>query len=81
MTFNTEVVGAYWQEDKGEWTVKLRQTAPGHEPREFEDHCHMFVNASGILNKPQVRFAGIRPLLSTLEANTNPSTSGQSSPA
>lgn len=50
MVFNTEVVGAYWNDDNGEWTVKLRQTAPGQEPREFEDTCHLLLHGTGILN-------------------------------
>ncbi|PPJ54899.1 hypothetical protein CBER1_06033 [Cercospora berteroae] len=50
MTFNTEVTGTYWNEEKGEWTVKLRQTAPGQEPREFEDTCHLLLHGTGILN-------------------------------
>lgn len=50
MVFNTEVVGAYWNDDNGEWTVKLRQTAPGQVPREFEDTCHLLLHGTGILN-------------------------------
>lgn len=50
MTFNTEVIGAYWNEEKGEWNVKLRQTIPGQEPREFEENCHLLLHGTGILN-------------------------------
>ncbi|EME80322.1 uncharacterized protein MYCFIDRAFT_56721 [Pseudocercospora fijiensis CIRAD86] len=50
MTFNTEVIGAYWNEEDGEWTVKLRQTAPGQQPREFEETCHLLLHGTGILN-------------------------------
>ncbi|KXT08570.1 hypothetical protein AC579_8310 [Pseudocercospora musae] len=50
MTFNTEVTGAYWNEEKGEWTVKLRQTGPGQQPREFEETCHLLLHGTGILN-------------------------------
>ncbi|KAF7194766.1 FAD-binding monooxygenase moxY [Pseudocercospora fuligena] len=50
MTFNTEVTGAYWNEEKGEWSVKLRQTAPGQQPREFEETCHLLLHGTGILN-------------------------------
>lgn len=50
MTFNTEVIGAYWNEEKGQWTVKLRQTQPGQEPREFEDYCDLLLHGTGILN-------------------------------
>lgn len=44
MTFKTEVIGTYWNEENGEWTVKLRQTGPGQEPREFEDTCHLLLH-------------------------------------
>jgi len=46
MKFNTEIIGCYWQEDKGEWLVKLRENKPGQEPREFEDHCHVLLHVS-----------------------------------
>lgn len=50
MNFYTEVVGCYWNEEKGEWKVKLREAKPGVEPREFEEHCHLLLNGTGILN-------------------------------
>lgn len=50
MHFHTEVVGCYWNEEKGEWKVKLRETKPGQGAREFEDHCHLLLNGTGILN-------------------------------
>jgi cation diffusion facilitator CzcD-associated flavoprotein CzcO len=50
MTFNTEVIGCYWNEEAGEWTVKLRQTEPGSPAREFEEKCHLLLHATGILN-------------------------------
>ncbi|KAE8343375.1 hypothetical protein BDV24DRAFT_31997 [Aspergillus arachidicola] len=53
MVFHTEVVGCYWNEDRGEWTVRLRQHVGGSEPRDFEDHCHVLVHASGVFNNPQ----------------------------
>lgn len=59
MTFNTEVVGCYWDEEKGEWKVKLRETKPGQEPREFEDHCHLLLHGTGILNNFKVRVEGV----------------------
>ncbi|TVY80271.1 putative sterigmatocystin biosynthesis monooxygenase [Lachnellula suecica] len=57
MTFNTEIIGCYWNEEAGEWTVKLRQTSPGSAPREFEEKCHLLLHATGILNNfkwPQI---------------------------
>ena len=51
MTFNTEVIGCNWQEETGEWLVKLRQTKPGEtEAHEFEERCHLLLHATGILN-------------------------------
>jgi len=50
MNFSTEVIGCWWNEEKGEWTVKLRETKPGQEPREFEEHCHLLLHGTGILN-------------------------------
>jgi hypothetical protein len=54
MTFNTEVVGCFWDEDQGEWRVKLRKQAPGQEPVEFEDQCHLLLYGAGVLNNPKV---------------------------
>lgn len=50
MTFHTEVIGCYWEDDKGQWRVKLRQGKPGQEPREFEEHCDLLFHGTGILN-------------------------------
>lgn len=50
MTFNTEVIGCYWDEEAGQWTVKLRQRNAGSAPREFEEKCDLLLHATGILN-------------------------------
>lgn len=50
MTFNTEVVGCYWQQEKGEWLVKLRQMAPDGSVKEFEDTCNLLLYGAGYLN-------------------------------
>jgi len=50
MTFNTEIIGCFWNEEAGQWTVKLRQSHPGSEPREFEEKCDLLLHATGILN-------------------------------
>jgi len=50
MTFHTEVKGCFWDDDKGEWLVKLRTTRPGEEPEDFEERCHLLLHATGILN-------------------------------
>lgn len=51
MTFNTEVIGCYWDEDSGQWNVKLRKNAPGSgEPTEFEEKCDILLHGTGLLN-------------------------------
>lgn len=50
MVFNTEVVGAYWQQETGEWLVKLKQTMSDGSTKLFDDRCHLFLYGSGILN-------------------------------
>ena len=54
MTFNTEVIGCYWQEETGEWKVKLRKQVPGQEPEEFEEHCNVLLYGAGVLNNFKV---------------------------
>ncbi|RFU31171.1 hypothetical protein B7463_g5169, partial [Scytalidium lignicola] len=51
MTFKTEVIGCYWDEDVGQWTVKLRTKGnrPG-EYKEFEEKCDILLHGTGILN-------------------------------
>jgi cation diffusion facilitator CzcD-associated flavoprotein CzcO len=50
MAFNTEVVGCYWNQDKGEWLVKLKQTNADGSTRLFEDTCNLLLHGTGILN-------------------------------
>lgn len=50
MTFNTEVVRAEWQDDKGQWKVSLRQKLPTGETRDFDEECDLLLYATGILN-------------------------------
>ncbi|KAK3718844.1 hypothetical protein LTR37_004760 [Vermiconidia calcicola] len=50
MNFNTAVTGCYWNEEKGQWKVTLRQSTPGEEPRDFEDWCDLLLQGTGILN-------------------------------
>ncbi|KMU75383.1 monooxygenase [Coccidioides immitis RMSCC 3703] len=44
------IIGAYWEEDKGEWRVALTQTMPDGTQREFEERCNVLLNGTGILN-------------------------------
>ncbi|KAL2867523.1 flavin-containing monooxygenase [Aspergillus lucknowensis] len=53
MQFYTEVVGARWIEEKGRWIVRLRRKVPGEEAEEFEDYCHVLLNACGVLSNPK----------------------------
>ena len=50
MTFNTEVVGCYWKQEKGEWLLKLKETKADGSTRLFEDTCNMLLHGTGILN-------------------------------
>ncbi|OAG37828.1 hypothetical protein AYO21_07934 [Fonsecaea monophora] len=45
--FNTELIGATWDEDEGKWHVSLRDVETG---KSFEDSCHFLITATGILN-------------------------------
>ena len=78
MTFNTKVTGCYWNEERGEWKVTLREEKPGQEPRDFEDYCHLLLQGTGILNDFKVR----RWLVVVLWiGKTNAKNSGQRSQA
>jgi len=56
MNFNTEVVGCYWKEERGEWEVKMKESVPGQEPREFIDYCNILIHGAGVLNNFKVAF-------------------------
>ncbi|EDO02647.1 hypothetical protein SS1G_05124 [Sclerotinia sclerotiorum 1980 UF-70] len=49
MTFNTEVIGCFWDEEAGKWSVKMKQTSESGE-KEFEETCDLLLHATGILN-------------------------------
>lgn len=44
---NSEVIEARWHEGRGEWEVRVRDTASGQVAT---DACDILINASGILN-------------------------------
>lgn len=50
MHFNSEIVGAYWQDDTGEWLVKIKQTQPDGSEKTLEEKCHLLLYGTGILN-------------------------------
>ena len=63
MTFNVEVIGCYWDDGKGQWLVKLRESKPGQEPREFEDYCDLLLHCTGILNVCLLHKSGMMKML------------------
>lgn len=50
MHFNQEIVGCYWQQETGEWLVKIKETKSDGTTRLFEDRCHVLLHGTGILN-------------------------------
>jgi len=50
MHFNHEIVGCYWQQDSGEWLVKIKETKSDGSTRLFDDRCHVLLHGTGILN-------------------------------
>ncbi|KAL4944982.1 hypothetical protein BDV06DRAFT_232163 [Aspergillus oleicola] len=53
MQFHTEVIESCWVEAEGQWKVRLRRQRPGQEPEEFNDYCHVLLNACGVLSNPK----------------------------
>ena len=41
-----KVTGATWDEDQGEWMVRVEDSVTGQV---FEDHAHFLINGSGFL--------------------------------
>jgi cation diffusion facilitator CzcD-associated flavoprotein CzcO len=50
MNFNSEVVGCHWQQEKGQWNVKIKQTQSDGSTKVIEDYCHVLLHGTGILN-------------------------------
>jgi cation diffusion facilitator CzcD-associated flavoprotein CzcO len=44
--FEHQVTLAVWDDDKGDWNLKIKDLRSGAET---EDYCHFFINASGFL--------------------------------
>lgn len=51
MQFNTEVIGATWDESKSQWCVKIRDTTLSGEEAVSEQWCDVLLYATGLLNK------------------------------
>ncbi|KAK8153414.1 hypothetical protein BKA80DRAFT_210585 [Phyllosticta citrichinensis] len=52
MTFSTHVNGATWDEESGQWHLRMRRRV-GDSTEEFTDSCHLLLYATGILNAPK----------------------------
>lgn len=50
MIFRTEVIGATWDECRGEWRVRLRSRSGDQGFLEFDDYCHLLILGTGVLN-------------------------------
>jgi cation diffusion facilitator CzcD-associated flavoprotein CzcO len=50
MNFNTKIVEARWNEDKGKWVVKVERTKPDGSKEQFEDEGDLLLYGTGILN-------------------------------
>ncbi|EXJ86699.1 hypothetical protein A1O3_03652 [Capronia epimyces CBS 606.96] len=54
MHFNHRVLGSYWNEKEGKWTVKIAQTRPDGTEHEFEDTCDLLLQCTGVLSRPKL---------------------------
>ena len=48
MNFDTKVVGCYWQEDDGQWLVKIEQTGADGQVTEIEETCDLLLYGTGV---------------------------------
>jgi cation diffusion facilitator CzcD-associated flavoprotein CzcO len=53
MHFNHKVIGCFWQQDQGEWIVKIERTLSDGSICEFEDRCAVLLYGTGLLNHHQ----------------------------
>jgi cation diffusion facilitator CzcD-associated flavoprotein CzcO len=61
MQFHADVVECRWGEAEGTWRVRLRRQLPGQRPEEFDDYCHVLINACGVLNNFKVSQSLVAP--------------------
>jgi cation diffusion facilitator CzcD-associated flavoprotein CzcO len=54
MRFNSKVTGASWNEDSGQWTLKISQTQPDESIKEWEDICDLLLHCTGVLSHPKM---------------------------
>ena len=50
MNFQSEVIGAYWQQETGEWLIKIKQTQADGSTKLFDERCHLLLYGAGALN-------------------------------
>lgn len=54
MRFRHTVLGTYWNEGSGTWTVKLRQMYANGLTHEYEETCDLLLQATGVLSRPKM---------------------------
>lgn len=50
MNFNSEIVGAYWQDETSEWKVEIKQQLTDGSIEISEQRCDVLLYGTGILN-------------------------------
>lgn len=50
MNFNSEIVGAYWQDETSEWKVEIKQQLTDGSIKISEQRCDVLLYGTGILN-------------------------------
>lgn len=51
MRFNSEVVGARFNEERGTWHITIKQTLADGSFKEINDDCDLLLGAVGILDR------------------------------
>lgn len=54
MKFNHKVLGTYWNEASGTWTVHVREHLVDGSFRDFETTCDLLLQATGVLSRPKM---------------------------
>ena len=54
MQFESEVLGAQWNEQAGKWTVQIRQNLNDGSTKTFEDTCDLLLQCTGTLGFPKL---------------------------
>ena len=51
MNFNSEIIAAHFNEEKGTWILRIKQKQQDRSFKEFEDDCDLLLGAIGILDR------------------------------